>query len=172
VRAVTPPGRSSLVLSALSVAVLVSAGACAAFWIHHRAGMANDPDPEFNDIYAALEWAAASAGVEEIVVPYPLRETAIVETGKRVLTYEDYESAAGRGCAIDRGAPAREARPPRAHEVRADAIRRAEAREPRVSNALRELDRRAEGRRLRRGRPQLWTGTASVSSYSPSSFLE
>ncbi len=63
---------------------LASALFATGLWVRHRAGHAHDPNPFYNDLYAALEVVRGNPAINELRVPYQMREIARLETGKRI----------------------------------------------------------------------------------------
>lgn len=75
----------------VTAALLLSAGLSTACWINHRAGCQFDAVPFYEELYATLHAARDDAAIGAIVVPFQLRDMSIVETGKPILTWQDYE---------------------------------------------------------------------------------
>lgn len=64
----------------------------AAVWMTHRLAHSVDPAPFYREVYAVLRMARDLKEQEILVVPYQLRSVATVESGKRVLTYEEFRN--------------------------------------------------------------------------------
>jgi len=82
---VVPAELSAPLLSVCCLAAL----AASALWVQRQATAPLDPNPFYAELYQSLFELRDRDDVQTIVVPFPLRELTIVETGRRVLTYSD-----------------------------------------------------------------------------------
>jgi hypothetical protein len=64
--------------------LLASALLATGLWVRHRTGHVHDPNPFYDDLYAALQVVREDSVIAELQVPYQLREIARLETGKRI----------------------------------------------------------------------------------------
>nr|MBC8289577.1 hypothetical protein [Planctomycetota bacterium] len=76
-----------LATTAVAVSALV--------WSTERTQFSLDTDPLYDEIYAELFKLRDREDISTIVVPFPLRELAVVETGKRVLAYGEAAAVGG-----------------------------------------------------------------------------
>lgn len=70
------------------------AAVSAVVWATERTRFVLDSDPLYDEVYSVLFELRDRDDVSTIVVPFPLRELAVVETDKRVLVYGDVDSLA------------------------------------------------------------------------------
>jgi hypothetical protein len=77
-------------------------GMAALVWATEQNHPANDRDPLYDEIYSVLFELRDRDDISTIVVPFPIRELAIVETGKRVLVYAEVKADDASGPGLDR----------------------------------------------------------------------